>query len=116
MSSVLDELVDSLELAPKESEAESNSHASLLSLDVGTSGVRAALFDDRGNELQSVKISRSTSSHTSFNELDPNERVDEVIRAIDHIVASATGNIELIAISAFWHSLMGIDSSGTPTI
>ena len=51
MSSVLDEVVDGVEPAPSIlSVMQATRPAFLLSIDVGTSGVRACLFDDRGVE------------------------------------------------------------------
>jgi len=89
----------------------------LLSLDVGTSGVRAALFDESGRELSSVRIARNAASFTDFTELDPDLIVEEVIEAIDELLdaSSSADRIEIITISAFWHSLLGIDSAGALT-
>ncbi len=90
---------------------------SLLSLDVGTSGVRAALFDDAGNETSAIKIARNTDQLSDFTELDPDVMVAEVVAAVDQLVASfpSTQRIEVITISTFWHSLLGVDASGSPT-
>ena len=86
----------------------------LLSIDVGTSGVRAALFDERGNEVPGARAhSRRPISMSNFGELYPNRLVNEVIDAIDQLQFNTPVNH--IAISAFWHSLLGIDSSGWPT-
>ena len=91
--------------------------ATVLALDVGTSGVRAALFDDESNEVASVRVGRDASLLSDFTELDPDKLVDEVIQAIDKLFSEASEieGIEAIAISAFWHSLLGIDSKGLPT-
>ena len=86
--------------------------SSVLSIDVGTSGVRAALFDALGNELPGAQV--QTRRNVAA-ELDPDTLVDEVIKTIDALLSVANGSIEFIAISAFWHSLVGIDSRGTPT-
>jgi gluconokinase len=88
----------------------------LLSIDVGTSGVRAALFDDRGHEVPSAWVRRRR--HPDFTELDPDSLVDEVIQAIDELLTysfHSAAQIELIAISTFWHSLIGLDRVGRPT-
>jgi len=92
-------------------------HATILALDVGTSGVRAGLFDDDGNEVASVRVGRDASLLSDFTELDPDSLVDEVIEAIDRLFAQVTSvhGIAAIAISAFWHSLLGIDSKRLPT-
>ena len=92
-------------------------HASILALDVGTSGVRAALFDDVANEVFSVRVGRDASLLSDFTELQPDKLVDEVIQAIDKLFAEVSDvqSVEAMAISAFWHSLLGIDSKGLPT-
>jgi len=88
---------------------------SVLSIDVGTSGVRAALFDERGNEVPGAQVrSRRSAPVSDFAEFDPDHLVNEVINTIDQLKLSNT-KVDLIAISAFWHSLLGIDSAGRPT-
>jgi len=90
--------------------------SSVLSIDVGTSGVRAALFDERGNEVPGAQVrSRRSAAVSDFAELDPDQLVDEVVNTIDQLLSQPTTPIDLIAISAFWHSLLGIDSAGRPT-
>jgi gluconokinase len=85
-----------------------------LSIDVGTSGVRAALFDERGNEVPAAQVrSRRSLPLSDFAELDADALVDEVIKTIDDL--DAGGQIQSIAISAFWHSLIGIDAEGRAT-
>ena len=85
----------------------------VLSLDAGTSGVRAGLFDERGNQVFAAQKHRTVVS--DFAELDADALVEEVIKTIDELLARCTEQIELIAISAFWHSLIGIDSAGRAT-
>jgi len=89
----------------------------LLSIDVGTSGVRASLFDDRGAPVPGAQTRnhRAFTTVSDFAELDADQIVAEVIATIDELLANFPGQIDLIAISAFWHSLIGIDSSGFPT-
>jgi len=89
--------------------------SSVLSIDVGTSGVRAALFDELGNEVQGVRRRRNEATIPDFAELDPDALVDEVIKSIEELLTVTGRAIDLISISAFWHSLVGIDSKGTPT-
>ncbi len=81
----------------------------VLSIDVGTSGVRAALFDERGDQIEGVQRVRRGGS--DFTEVNPDLLVDEVVSIIDQLRERA----ETIAISAFWHSLMGVDANGRPT-
>jgi gluconokinase len=111
MSSVLD---NEVEPAPV---MEGTRSSAVLSIDVGTSGVRAVLFDERGNELPDAQVRTSRSTAVSdFAELDPDQLVDEVINTIDLLLSrQIPAHIDLIAISTFWHSLLGVDSAGRPT-
>jgi len=88
----------------------------VLSIDVGTSGVRAALFDESGDEVPGTQVrSRRSAAVSGFGELDPDQLVDEVINTIDQLLRHTNEQIDLIAISAFWHSLLGVDAAGRPT-
>src|SRR6185369_10873066 len=89
----------------------------LLSIDAGTSGVRAALFDERGAFVPGAQSHnhRAFTSVSDFAEFDADQIVAEVVATIDELVANFTGRIELIAISAFWHSLIGVDDAGLQT-
>lgn len=92
-------------------------HRSVISVDVGTSGVRAALFDDEGNQIDGAQAMRRREV-ADFVELDPDALVAEVIETIDELLGqsvSKVGAIENVAISTFWHSLVGVDSNGAPT-
>lgn len=120
MSSVLDDVVDEVEPAPNIVSVMAGVKPSLLlSIDVGTSGVRAALFDERGNEVPGAQArSRRSALVSNFSELDPDQLVDEVVQTVDELLTyhfHSAALIELIAISAFWHSLIGVDSAGLPT-
>jgi gluconokinase len=91
--------------------------AFLLSIDAGTSGVRAALFDEHGRELPGAQARnrRAFSTVSDFAELDADQIVAEVINTIDELLAKFSAPVDLIAISAFWHSFIGIDETGRPT-
>jgi len=88
-------------------------NSSVLSIDVGTSGVRAALFDEDGNQVEGAQATTKREL-IDFAELDPDALVDEVKRTVEALRFSQT-RVEVTAISAFWHSLMGIDENGAPT-
>jgi gluconokinase len=121
MNSVLDEVLDAAEPSPEFiSVMRESNPAVLLGIDIGTSGVRAALFDDRANELPGASIhqSRELSTRSGFAELDPDAALQLVVQTIDDLLALpqvADLRLELISISCFWHSLLGIDVSGQPT-
>ncbi|HEX2272208.1 MAG TPA: gluconokinase [Pyrinomonadaceae bacterium] len=91
----------------------------LLSIDVGTSGVRAALFDERGAETHSTQSRRRAEGALSdLGEFDPEALVHEVISTVDELftlASPANGSVAFIAISTFWHSLVGVDRDGRPT-
>jgi gluconokinase len=90
----------------------------VLSIDVGTSGVRAALFDDRGNQVSAAQKRRNAAPASDLAELEADTLVDEVIKTVDELLINVVGTnaqIELIAISAFWHSLIGIDNTSRAT-
>ncbi len=80
---------------------------SVLSIDVGTSGVRVALFDEAGNQTQGVVRQREGD----FAEVNPDLLVEEVIAAVNELRERS----ETVAISTFWHSLMGVAADGKPT-
>jgi gluconokinase len=119
MSSVLDDVVDELEPAPNIVSVMAGTKPSfLLSIDVGTSGVRAGLFDERGHDVPGAQSRSLRPTVSAFAELDADQLVDQVVQTIDQLLTyrfHSDGQIEFIAISAFWHSLIGIDSAGQPT-
>ena len=121
MSSVLDEVVDVVEPAPDIlSLMQAAKRAYLLSLDVGTSGVRATLFDDQANEITGAHINsrRKLSSFSDLGLLDADSIVTQVIETVDELMTSAASEstrIQVISISCFWHSLIGVDENGNPT-
>lgn len=118
MSSVLDE-IDAVEAAPDFLSVIAGARSAfLLSLDIGTSGVRAALFDDRGNEISGVSSRRSVEAFSDLGVLDADVIVAQIVETIDDLLTTVVDNtqrIRTIAISCFWHSLIGIDSNGRAT-
>ena len=95
-----------------------SSKPQICAIDIGTSGVRAALFDDRGHEVPGAQARsrRSFITIADFAELDPDQLVDEVIKTIDELFASySVDQVRCIAISAFWHSLIGVNTADLPT-
>jgi len=121
MSSVLDEVLEGFAPSPQFVSVMAGSRtANLLALDIGTSGVRASLFDERGCEIDnaSVRLQQTRSDFNDFALMDAAVVLALVIQTIDALLERpvlATARIELIAISCFWHSLVGIDSEGTAT-
>ncbi len=90
-------------------------------LDIGTSSVRAALYDFAGNVLPATMIKherRLTATDDGGAEIDADEAFAQVERAIDEVLKKSIGikgEIEYVAASSFWHSLVGVDKNGEPT-
>jgi gluconokinase len=121
MSNVLDEVVDGLEPFPGLVSVMTTSQTPvLLGLDIGTSGCRAGLFDEHGREIKgtSVRVDRPDLLSANFASLAAETLVEQVAQTLDELFAKLNGSttrIELIAISCFWHSLVGIDEHGSAT-
>ena len=121
MSSVLDEVYERFETLPEfVSVLAAREPAALLALDVGTSGVRAALFDEQGQEIQGAQAhsNRIFATFGDVEELDANDLIELIGRTLDQLFENAgqlIDSVGLIAASCFWHSLMGVSSEGRPT-
>ncbi|MCC7305949.1 MAG: gluconokinase [Acidobacteria bacterium] len=93
----------------------------VLGLDIGTSSVRAALYDDKGNVLPRTMVKNErtlTATDDGGAEIDADEAFDQVFAAIGDVLAKAEkvkGEITHVAASCFWHSLVGIDTKGKAT-
>lgn len=93
----------------------------ILALDIGTSSVRAALYDANGNVLPEsfVKNERTlTATEDGGAEIDALEAFKQIETAIEDVLkksAKIEGEIEYVAASSFWHSLVGVDTKGKPT-
>jgi gluconokinase len=93
----------------------------ILGLDIGTSSVRAGLYDMRGNLLPAtlVKNERTlTATDDGGAEIDAGEALIQVWAAISDTLsayADETAEISYLATSSFWHSLVGVDKNANPT-
>src|SRR4029079_12825071 len=92
----------------------------ILGLDIGTSGVRAALFDDRGGEIRNANVRINSPNLTLGADgfIDADLLLEQVAQTLDALFAKLyepTLRLALISISCFWHSLMGIDAGERPT-
>jgi len=93
----------------------------ILVLDIGTSSVRAALYDLAGNVLPATMIKherRLTATDDGGAEINAAEAFAQIERAIDDVLTKSenqAGEILYVAAAAFWHSLVGIDGRGKPT-
>ncbi|MGZ3581968.1 MAG: gluconokinase [Ktedonobacterales bacterium] len=92
----------------------------VLALDVGSSSVRALLYDANGDVIPEAKAQRTYDSTTAEDgevSIDPNMLVAAVTSVIDDVLRQAGPLVEQIAAVAtdtFWHSLIVLDASGRP--
>jgi gluconokinase len=120
MSNVLDEIVDGLEPWSGVLPVLAGSRRPVvLALDIGSSGARATLFDQRGSEIEGASV-RANYGHTTtdFATFDAERLLEQVAKTIDSLFAKFSESairVELISISCFWHSLMGVDDAGNAT-
>ena len=93
----------------------------ILAIDIGTSSVRAALYDSRGDVLPETMVKNERQLKTTEDggaEIDAREAFAQIEKAIDDVLAKSKnikGEIEYVAASSFWHSLVGVDAKGEPT-
>jgi gluconokinase len=88
----------------------------VLALDVGTSSVRARLYDERGLHVEGVEAQErytATRGHSGrLGEFDADELVDTVRDAVEEACREAGGGVAAVAVSCFWHSLVPVDREG----
>lgn len=94
-------------------------NARVLSVDVGSSSVRAALHDARGDAVEDSEI--KLDHEFDYNPdggatKDADELLDLVASAIDGALSRAGGDeISCVATGTFWHSVLGVGRDGRPT-
>ncbi len=97
-------------------------HPYILALDIGTSSVRALLFDATGTAVPHVLAQQTYTLTTSSDgevSVDAGMLVDLVSKTIDETLAAAgplASQIGAVATDTFWHSILGVDSSGHPVM
>ncbi|HKS27941.1 MAG TPA: gluconokinase [Pyrinomonadaceae bacterium] len=91
----------------------------VLALDVGTSSVRAALYTEEAREVSGTQARTPTGVYTTIEggaELRADEALEQVARTVDaalsRIGERRASLIETVAVSCFWHSLVGVDDEG----
>ncbi len=121
MSTVLDEVLEGFEPSPElVSVMVRSKPAAVLALDIGTSGVRASLFDERANEIDGATVRlqsrRSDGDDLALTDADACfELVAETIDALFDQAFQTAAHVDLVAIACFWHSLVGVDAQGSAT-
>ena len=90
----------------------------VLAMDIGTSSVRAALFDGSAEEVAGTasRVERSfRTTPAGGAELDAEEAVEQVAGVLDLALencARLSLSPEMVAVACFWHSLVGLDEEG----
>jgi len=92
----------------------------VVTLDVGTSSVRAFLFDRLGRGVEGVEGRRAYEMQTTPDggvEADAEALFDRVQRSLDDLLEQAgplRQRIGGVAVSTFWHSVLGVGSDASP--
>jgi gluconokinase len=96
----------------------------ILAIDVGTTSVRAMLFDRKARDVRGTAISADTPLQTSSDgaaTIEPDRLLDATLDAIDRCLKATAQNlpphasVDGVAISTFWHSFLGVDEQDRPT-
>src|SRR6185503_17968154 len=92
----------------------------VLTLDIGTSSVRALLFDRTARHLDGVEARRTHAVRTTPDggaELDALLLLGEVEEVLDELLAKAgprASEIRAVACCTFWHSVLAVGKDGAP--
>ncbi len=91
-----------------------------MALDIGTSSIRAGVYDQDANPLPETLVKNERQLDITQDggfEIDADEAFLQIVSTLDSAVksASAPDEIDYVATSSFWHSILGIDKSGNPT-
>jgi gluconokinase len=93
----------------------------ILTIDVGSSSVRASLYDRMGRYVNDTEVRLSYGFKTTSDdgaEVEADRLVDLAARAVDGTLSLAEDKADRIAgvaTSTFWHSVLGVDREGRPT-
>ena len=91
----------------------------VLSIDVGSSSVRAEVYDGSGSPVEGTEVKLEYEFEYTTDggaTKDADELLDLVVRAVDGAL-SEVGDTEIsgVATCTFWHSVLGLDREGHPT-
>ena len=98
----------------------SRATAVVVALDVGTSSVRALLYDPRARPLAGAEVHlpyRPRLAADGTAEVDAERLLGLVETALDRLVGAGLappGGVLAVGISTFWHGLMGLDARDRP--
>lgn len=90
----------------------------MLSLDIGTSSVRAALYDSRGEPMPEAAAQRSQHVQTTADggaEMRAEEVVQRTLQCAAealHRAGAAANRVAAVAVCTYWHSVLGVSRAG----
>ncbi len=93
----------------------------VLAIDIGSSSVRALLYDQEGAQLYDSEVQlsyRQSVTADGGSESDAGTLLDLTIACIDGVLEKTpadAGTIEAVGFTSFWHGLLGLDASGAPS-
>lgn len=121
MSTVFDEAIleehGEIDLSVLPSLHSEREQAIVLALDIGTSGTRAALFNERGDQIEGsfVETANAESAFVSGDDVSAEILFASVAAVLDRAVERAeelVSRVDYVAASCFWHSMLGLDEAG----
>jgi gluconokinase len=83
----------------------------VLALDIGTSSVRAVVYDELGRPV--ADEAAQTRYEPTRGEFDADHLVETARLALEH-AAARDRDIAAVAVSCFWHALLALDERGSP--
>ena len=113
------EAIEDSALAAEEIAARDAEPPFILALDIGSSSLRASLYDAAGRRVASTDARLERRFHVTADggaESDAEGLLAGVARVIDGALARSASldlhEIEAVAIASFWHSLVGVNAEG----
>lgn len=106
------------EISPEETGARGALPPFVLALDIGTSSVRAAIYDAHAREINGTATRMVRSFATTPDggaESNAETLIAEVARVVDGTLGLASAlaaGIQAVATTCFWHSLLGTTAAG----
>ncbi len=92
----------------------------MLTLDVGTSSVRAMIYDGQGRSVTGMEAQRFHQMRSTPDggvETDAGPLFDRLADCIDgvlHLAGPLAARIAAVAPDTFWHNVLGVDATGQP--
>ena len=93
----------------------------VLAVDLGSSSLRALVYDARGREVEGTEgrtPCRWTRTPAGGVEGDPDAILDGACSAIDRSLAGAgrlIQGLKAVGVSTFWHNILGVGADGRPS-